>query len=366
MTSPYQAFYTSLPIKKEKHREALYIFSNAERKMIERLEWKAILLSAFIGAMGVIFLYLPKQIWPALFPCQSLQIFGEIYRTPLLFTMYGGLLALTEILVLTFVNIYYIHETSVATGFINKGNKYDIARQNMLLNIANSKTTKANAKYGINPLMGLSKQTIFVIFVLQKAKGALSNVFIKALAGRLGGRFTFQLVQNMLGIPVYAFWDAWAARGILRKTRAVIMGQNLIADLFTHLPKPVIATENFKMVLYECLQYIATSKRYYHENHNLLTEKVFERYGLSINLHDKSPANFIERLKALPETERAICTKIMLTGWLLDESIYEREKMHISALHKQGITTYDLYTVRGLHKKFMAGIPIIDFIRDDT
>ena len=164
--------------------------------------------------MGVILLYLPKQFWPTLFPNQSLQIFNKIYQLPILFSIYGGLLALIEILALTLVNIYYIHETSVVTGFINKGNKDEKMRQNMLLNIANSRTTKANARYGINPLMGLSKQTILMVFVLQKAKGALSNVFIKALAGRLGGRFTFQLVQNMLGIPVYVFLDAWAARRV--------------------------------------------------------------------------------------------------------------------------------------------------------
>ena len=127
-----------------------------------------------------------------------------------------------------------------------------------------------------------------MVFVLQKAKGAFSNVFIKAIAGRLAGRFTFQLVQNMLGIPVYAILDAWAAKSIMRKTRAVIMGQNLIADLFAHLLKPVIASKNLKAVLYDCLQYIATSERYYHENHNLLTEKVFKRYSLNINFMIKA------------------------------------------------------------------------------
>lgn len=337
MQSLYQFFYNSLPVKNETQRKLLYTFTEEEYVAIRALERKSIIISACIGAMGVIFLFLPQYLWPQLFPYKLINVFNKTYQVPVVFVLYGGLLALLEIVALTFINIYFIHQTGVVTGFINKTNKQEAANQKLLLNIANERTTKIKPAYCINPMLGLSRQAIFTAFVLQKAKGVLSNAIIKALIGRLGGRFAIKAVQNMIGIPVYAFWDAWAARKIMRRTRAVIMGQNLINDLFEHLPKPVNTSADFKALLYNSLQYIATTKRYYHENHNLLTVKVFERYNLKSENVISSNKDFITRLKAAPVLERSVCAKIMLTGWLLDESIYEREKMHIDTLYNMGL-----------------------------
>lgn len=363
MQSPYLSFYNRLPIKKERLRDDLFLFTKQEVKEVRRIEQKAILVAAFVGAMGVVVLYLPQYFWPQLFPDQQLRLFGKSIAVPFLFSVYGGLLAVLEIFVLTLLNVFFVHETSVATGFLHKKNKAEAATQNLVLNIAKSKTTKAEAKYGINPFLGLNQQTIFTIVLLQKVKGMLSNALVKALAGRLGGRFMIQIVKNMLGIPVYAFWDGWATRAVLRKARSVIMGQNLINHLFTNLPPISNHSLEFKALLYDSLQYIAASKRYFHDNHNLLTERLFERYGLHKTAQFESQKDFIQRLKATPAAERRICGMVMLTGFLLDERVPAREQLHIHLLYKAGIIPYNVPAVWAAHQKFMKGEPVIDFIR---
>lgn len=363
MQSPYLSFYNRLPIKKELHRDELFLFTKKEVKEVRRIEQKAILIAAFVGAMGVVFLYLPQYFWPRLFPDQQLHLFGKSIAVPLLFLVYGGLLAVLEIFVLILLNIFFVHETSVATGFLHKQNKAESATQNLVLNIAKSKTTKAEAKYGINPFLGLNEQTIFTIVLLQKVKGMLSNALVKALAGRLGGRFMIQIVKNMLSIPVYGFWDGWATRAVLRKARSVIMGQNLINHLFDNLPPVSNDSQEFKALLYDSLQYVATSKRYFHDNHNLLTERVFERYSLDKTAQFESQKNFIQRLKVMPDAEKGICGMVMLTGFLLDERIPAREQLHIHQLYKAGIIPYNVPAVWAAHHKFMKGEPVIDFIK---
>ena len=310
----------------------------------------------------MVLLYLPQYLRPHIFPPATFAFRGRAFQLPIWFLAYSGLLAGLEIFFLTLQNIYFIHKTGIVTGFLHKGNKNDAAVKAMVLGIANSKTTKADAKYGINPFLGLSRRTVLTIVLLQKAKGMLSNAIVKAAAGRLGGRFALQIVQNMLGIPVYAFWDAWATRAVLRRARAVIMGQNLIRHLFAQLPPVTDTSAGFKALLFDSLQYVATSKRYYHDNHNLLTGQLFERYGLDPQCQDASPQDFIARLKAAPAAQRSICARVMLTGFLLDERLTAREELHVHALKKAGLLPYDFGAVAAAHRRFMAGRPVLGFI----
>ena len=123
MQFAYNLFYRLLPIKKVSVDESLFLLNDDEIKAIKQKERFAIWVAAFIGAMGVILLYVPQYVSPHRFPLISVTVFNKTFNLPLVAILYSVFLVYIEILLLTFLNIYCIHEVAVATGFLNAINK---------------------------------------------------------------------------------------------------------------------------------------------------------------------------------------------------------------------------------------------------
>lgn len=73
----------------------------------------------------------------------------------------------------------------------------------------------------------------------------------------------------MLGVPK-----------VLRQARVIIMGQNYLNHFNTDLHNFRKLTTNEKAILYDTLQFIAESKRDYHQNHFHLSKLIIEHFQI--------------------------------------------------------------------------------------
>ena len=349
-----------LPIRKVNADNRMFILNNSEISSLKRNERFAIWTAASFGAMGVILLYLPQYIFPHLFPVTSISLFGKIFPVPIVMILYSIVLVVIEIMLLTFLNIWCTHEVAVATGFLTKQNKHTKDTRNLLINIGLEKKNKQVLQYGINPLQGINKKALLVWNLFFILKATLSNILFKIIIQRLFARlaiteYAAEAVANFAGIPIFAAWNAYGTHVILKEARVIIMGQNLIEDICSRIRKDRPPTEDFRSLLYDTLQYIAISKRDFHQNHFILTKNLFEIYGMSPKEAHWLESGYYEKLKAAGKEEREACQLIIVLGFLLDGRLSIREKLQINELQDEGLLHLGDKEIRQYQKDFLNG-----------
>jgi len=351
----YNWFYRVLPVKKLETDHNLILLSNAEIKAIKRKERFAVWSAAFFGAMGVVLLYLPQYVAPQWFPVTTIGLFGKTFQVPLVSILFGVVLVYIEILLLTFLNIYCIHSIAVATGFLTHENKKDQELKRLMLNVGLEKRDKTLLKYGIDPLQGLNKKGLLFWNFLLTLKATLSNMLFKFIIQRLLGRYAVKAVQDMAGIPVFAAWNAWGTWVVLKQARVIIMGQNLVGEICSRIRTEQEHAPAFKSLLYDTLQYIAVSKRDFHHNHIILTKNLFAIYKIAPKKEHHIEGNYVQKLKAAPQDQQAICLLVIVVGFILDGNISFREIRKISELQKDKLLSLTDKEIFQYRKDFLNG-----------
>lgn len=335
--------------------DELYLLNEEEIAAIQKREKIAIIISAIIGALGVILLYVPYYAFPEWFKSVPFNIFNQTINIPVAFILYSVLLVAIEILLLTLLNIWCAHEIAVATGFLNYENKRHPEKHNLLLDIGLEKKNKKVLSYGIDPLMGVNRKALLAWNLLFILKAALTNFLFRFFIQRVLGRYAIRAVQDFAGIPIFAFWNAYGTRTILREARVIIMGQNLIELLVNRIRHAGGIPEEKKSLISDTMQYIAISKRDFHQNHFLLTQNLFELFGIQAR---QGPWDEHKYLKNLSDADLVIqnqCLFIILLGDILDGKISSRERSKLKQLRELGLITYSSDEMNRFTKDFLQG-----------
>lgn len=351
----YQYFYRILPITKETTPHDLIILTDDEVSAIKKKEIIAIWVAAFLGALGVLFLYLPYYLLPTYFPDYPITLFGQTFQVPIIFLIYTVVIVAIEILLLTLLNIWCAHEVAALTGFINPENKLDEDKKSALINISLDKKSKALLEYGINPYQGLNKSALLAWNLMILLKATLSNMLFKFIIQRLLGRYALKAVQDFAGIPIFAAWNAFGTKKILRESRVIIMGETVVANLATRIRRDQEITEEFKFLMYQTLRYVAASKRDFHQNHYLLAKHLFELYEIEPNQEICKKKRYLKRLKNAPKEQQEVCQLLITVGFILDGSLSAREQIRITEMRKEGIFDFTINEMKQLNKDFVNG-----------
>jgi hypothetical protein len=351
----YYLFYRLLPVKKVNTDNQLFLLNEEEIKLIHRKENIAVWTAAFIGAMGVVLLYMPQYILPQWFPLTNISLFGKTFAVPAVMLVYTVILVVIEILLLTFLNIWCAHEIAVATGFLNYQSKKEKEKRNLLVNIGLEKKNKAILKYGIDPLQGINKKALVAWNFLFILKATLSNMLFKILVQRVLGRYAVKAVQDFAGIPIFAAWNAYGTRLILKEARIIIMGQNLIEEVCGRIRKDQEPAEDFKNLLYDTLQYIAVSKRDFHENHYILTKNLFAIYNIEPKEKHWLEDGYYKKLRTAGKEQKEVCQLLIAIGFLLDGKLSYNEKLQIKELEKEGLLDIGTDEIKKYQLDFLNG-----------
>ena len=351
----YHSFYHILPIKKVNTNKELFLLNEEEIQLIRRKEQIAIWLAAFFGAMGVLLLYLPQYAFPNLFPVYTITLFGKNLAIPVVMMVYSLILVLIEIMLLTLLNIWCAHEIGVATGFLNHENKRSLHKRNLLIDIGLEKKNKQILKYGIDPFQGINKKALLVWNFFFILKATLSNMLFKILIQRMLGRYAIRAVKDFAGLPIFAGWNAYGTHVIIREARVIIMGQNLIQTVSERIGKDQEPTTEFKELLYDTLQYIAISKREFHQNHYLLTKILFDIYNIKSKDEHWLEKGYFQKLHVATVEERAVCQLLISIGFLLDGKLSVKERLEIHELKKVGLLDISSDEMKKYVDDFLSG-----------
>jgi len=351
----YHLFYRLLPIKKVDTDNQLFLLTEEEIKTIRNKERIAMWLAAFFGAMGVVLLYVPQYVLPHWFPVTNINLFGKSFGVPIVMLVYSLILVFIEIMLLTFLNIWCTHEIAVATGFLNYQSKKEPNKRNLLINIGLEKKNKEVLRYGIDPLQGINRKALMAWNFFFILKATLSNMLFKILIQRLLGRYAVKALQDFAGIPIFAAWNAYGTKVILKEARVIIMGQNLIEDVCRRIRRDQEPTEEFKKLLYDTLQYIAVSKRDFHQNHFILTKNLFEIYNVQPKEAHWLEEGYYQKLHAADKEEKEVCQLLIVIGFLLDGKLSVRERLQIHELKKEGLLDISSEDIIKYQRDFLNG-----------
>ncbi|MEI9957650.1 MAG: hypothetical protein WDM90_15435 [Ferruginibacter sp.] len=106
-------------------------------------------------------------------------------------------------------------------------------------------------------------------------------------------------------------------------------GAKFIEDVCRRIRKDQEPTEEFKTLLYDTLQYIAVSKRDFHQNHFILTKNLFEIYNVQPKETHWLEEGYYQKLHAADKEEKEVCQLLIAIGFLLDGKLSVRERLQI-------------------------------------
>ncbi len=351
--SVYERVLRRLPVRRFGHRADAHELDPVAARHIQRVEWLLVAAAAGLAVLGFLAYYLPVYLASHLFPAATVTapLVGAV-RLPWGELLWAVLLTTVELALLTLLNIIGVHEIAVATGAVTPETKQEQAPA--LLSIGLERKSHEVARYGIDPFEGLRPWMLFLFNLIMRLKGFLANQAIRYLVRLLLGRYAVRALMDFTGVPLYMAINAYATHAVLREAKVVLMGPAAIRGLVRRLAGQVPSAAD-RALVYDTLQYIAVSKRDFHQNHYLLTRDLLELWGVCAETRHPLPADYVERLEAATPATRAVCQALVLSGFILDGQLSWRERRRIRALNRLGILPEGPAGVRRWLRQFLRG-----------
>ncbi len=330
---------------------------------LTKIHRTTILISALYGAVGVLLLYIPQYIFPDFFA-------GKSYKLPyltlsveisVLESIYGLVLVAIELWLLTMLDIKAVGHVAVVFGFPPKVpfNAYDTEGKELVY-ISLGKESKTYTEIGINPFQRMTKAGLLALLLVFRLKAFLSNLTMKLVVKRLLGRITIRAVVDLIALPIYAFWNAYAASVVFRKIKMRMLADELMRTTGKEYFSKLSANETLKSFIYDALEFIAISKKTYHA-----TDYIYAKHLLTIFSINKKNEHFLREkfLEDLSQSDTKIRTeigKILIIGFVLDGKIGTLEIRILKKLKNMQIITYDIQDIKEFTKKYASGMRFDD------
>ncbi|HET9221016.1 MAG TPA: hypothetical protein VFO07_00845 [Roseiflexaceae bacterium] len=349
----YQAFFRRRPVRQVRTDSHLELLNPDESAYIQRVHRRAMLMAALLDVIAYFLYYLPIYYAPRFFPIKPLPLplagpiplrWGEI--------VWALVLTAAEIYALVLLNIAGVHEIGVGTGYLTPETKPH--RTSEAIRISLAYKPRVASRYGIDPYQGTNRWMLFLFLTVARFKGWIGNKLIQYSLANLLGRFALHVVIDFAGMPLYMALNAWATNTVLREARVIIMGQAIIESLVRSLPLSQLPADG-QIMLYDTLQYIAISKRDYHQNHDMLTERLMQRFDIPIEKYHYVSANYLELLSQRHGVTGRLCRLVLVLGYILDGRVSRRERKQIERLNRLGILDERYDDVQRFCTDFVSG-----------
>ena len=232
---------------------------------------------------------------------------------------------------------------------------------NQLINVGLEKKQTELKTLGINPFQGLTKWQVFTYQLLIRLKAMISGVLFKIFIRRILGRYAVKAVVDFAGVPVYAFWNGYAAHKVLDEAKARILAPALIHRFSIKLKKEYGENENFKTYLFDYLQSISVCKRAYHYNHYLLSHTLMSEFKVEINQNSLFYEDLFKMLEESSEEQKVAFSKLFAFGMIIDGKLSPRETLKINDLYDRDILPYEFKQLKKWSDDFIEGKGLEDF-----
>ncbi|ADB41949.1 LBF_2804 family protein [Spirosoma linguale] len=330
-----------------------YVLNPVESRVIRRTKIITLTIASLLGVMGVLLLYGPQYMWPYLFANTTIRLFGNVFDLPLITILYGLLLVYLEVYLLVALNLRGVKMIMHVCQFPNAHDAQYERHLQALTDAALEKTTKGIMRLGIDPYLNMPRWGLTIFFLLNMAKAALSNVGLKFILRRFLGPYALRQVTELAGMPIYAFWNAWASWHVLHEAQVRVMAPTTIREFVHELHEEWGKNDEFRPLILEALQYVAILKRQYNYAHFLLTETLVDQFVLKAD----SPVtgNFLKQVADAPTSVQRSLERLLVFGVLVDGKLSFLEKRRLRELRKQGFLTYSARDIKRIGNDYNRG-----------
>lgn len=327
-----------------------YKLSEADRRAIRALTYRTYFYSALIGVGAVLAVVLPFH-FTAVFDAQKLDLFGYKFEFELYYSLYAIAMLFPEIWLLNAIHIRAVKSMCEIAHYPGK-DREDYEEQIILLTEAGfDMPGKHMERFQIDPYLGLSKFSYYSLFVLNKLKATLTNVVIKLLVRRLLGRYALRIVTDLMGIPIFAFWNAFASRKVLIEARTRIMATSATTDFIDRFTAE--EWEQMKPYLGKLFHFVAQQKRAYNFALYAFMHRITLRVG-QVDLHCEKELHW-EEVFVADEKSNQLLAKLLVFALIVDGSLSVRERITINKLEKQTWFNYETADLEKALKQYKEG-----------
>jgi hypothetical protein len=329
----------------------------ARRTAIRHIHRRTVAASAGAGALGVLLLHVPRHTFPGAFALWTVEVSvaGRAIAIPILWTLYGLVLAVVEISGLVLLNVRAVRDLARACAFPDPEDPDRDLHVRSLVTISVERDARSELGIGLNPWQGYSRARLALMFVLTRLKATLSNVVVKMVVRRILGRYAVRLFVDLAGIPVMAAWNAYAAHRVVQEARARILAPELVRHCVTWLRRRYAGRPAFSGLLYDVLQYVAVKKRAFHENHYLLSMSLLRAFDVPLRRAHEVGPDFVARVSGLDTELREDVVRLIVVGMIIDGRVSGSERRAIRALREAGLLRWSHREVQHLATDFMRG-----------
>lgn len=310
-------------------------------------------MACLLGIMGVLLLYGPQYMWPDLFPGTPVRLLGDVYNVSLITILYGILLVYIDVNLLLALNLRGVKAIMRVCHFPNA---HDAQYERHLQSLANAVLKKAGRgilHVGIDPYLTMPHWGLTIFFLLNMVKAALTNLTLTILVKQFLGRYVFRQVIDLVAMPVYAFWNAWASWQVLHEAQIRVMAPTTIREFVHELYEEWGKNDQFRPLILEALHYMAILKRQSNYAHSLLTETLIDRFELQTD--SLLTENFLEHAIQAPIGIRQSLERLIVFGVLIDGNVSMLEKRRLRALRKKGLLTHSSHEINRVGSDYNRG-----------
>lgn len=331
-----------------------YKLSQADRQAIRKLTYKTYLYSALIGIGAVLVVVLPFH-FTSFFDAQQFELFGYKFEFELYYSLYAIGMLFPEIWLLNLTHIRAVKAMCEIAHY--PGNdRDDYEEQIILLTEAGfDMPGKHMERFQINPYLGLSTFSYYGLFVLNKLKATLTNVVVKLMVRRLLGRYALRIVTDLMGLPIFAFWNAYASKKVLLEARTRIMASSATRAFMTSFQEE----EWTRMTPYlgKLFHFVAQQKRAYNFALYAFMHQITQRVG-AVDLSCDRELNWEDVFVADDETNELL-SRLFVFALIIDGSLSVRERLTINKLEKQSWFLFETADIERTLKHYKEGKGVV-------
>ena len=321
-----------------------------QKRAIKNLHLKVYLYAASIGAGAVLVVILPFY-WTSVFTAQQFTFFGIHFEFELAYLAYALIMLFPEIWLLQIINVRAVKELCEIYQYPS-ANQKDYNEQVALLTEAGLEMPSNHMKLlEINPYIGLSKFSYYSLFLFNKLKATLTNVLMKLLVKRLLGRYALRIVTDLGGIPIYAFWNAWGSRQVLKEAKMRIVASTTTAEFLHRFSKEELLLVKEQLPL--LIHFIAQQKRQYNFALYAFMKALLERIP-DLNLQIKHEVKLRELLTE-EEAQNNVLGRLLVFGMIVDGSLSVKERLTLRKYDEESWFPMTLSEIDIVLKKYVSG-----------
>jgi hypothetical protein len=307
-----------------------FTLNAAQKVQLRNLQLKVYLLAGAIGAGAVMAVVFPFH-FTTLLDAQHMNLFGYQFDFEFYYTLYAVVMIFPEIWLLNILNMYAVKRICEIYRYPS-ASREDYEEQVALLTEAGLEMPARHMKLlEINPYIGLTKFSYYALIIGTKLKATLSNVLIKFLVRRLLGRYAIRVVIDLVGIPIFAFWNAWASRQVMKEAQMRIVAGFATQDFIRDFSPEDLASVREK--LHMLFHFVAQQKRQY--NFALYSfMKEMMRIFPELDLKYDREVTINDLFGEDPEVNRTMA-RLLIFGLIVDGTFSVKERLTIRKVVKE-------------------------------